>query len=47
MIAKYNCTSDETCIYSKGGIMKNKIGQLFVVGFPGREITPELKQIIR
>ena len=26
--------------------MKNKIGQLFVVGFPGREITPELKKMI-
>ena len=26
--------------------MKTKIGQLFVVGFPGREITPELKKMI-
>ena len=26
--------------------MKTKIGQLFVVGFPGREMTPELKQLI-
>lgn len=42
IITKYNCKSD----YNEGGIMKNRIGQLFIVGFPGKEITPELKNLI-
>lgn len=42
IITKYNCKSD----YIEGGIMKNRIGQLFIVGFPGKEITPELKNLI-